>query len=294
MLISNLIGGLGNQMFQYACGLACAQDSGQQLKVSLDQFETYTLHQGAELVRVFEAPLQLATQDDLNALLGWQARPLMRRLLGRPGWRALAKSSFVTEPSLTYWDGLAERIRRPCYLHGYWQSERYFAHHADLVRRHFRFRLAMSSTNQGIAERIANGNSISLHVRRGDYASNAKNLRVHGLCSMQYYAAALDHLLARVPSATIYAFSDDPDWVRAEFQSRLPRLEVIAHNKGADSFNDMRLMSLCQHHIIANSSFSWWGAWLNPSPEKIVIAPAQWFANGRDASDLVPKQWLRM
>ncbi len=193
-----------------------------------------------------------------------------------------------------YWPALRERARQGGYLQGYWQSERYFAGHAERIRSDFAFRHDMSGANLDVAHAIGQRTAISVHVRRGDYISNAKTLAVHGTCSPDYYHAAIDTLLQRCPGARLFAFSDDPQWVSQMLLPRYPDLVLVDHNKGLDSYNDMRLMSMCRHHIIANSSFSWWGAWLNPIQDKMVIAPSRWFANGTDTQDLIPEGWERM
>ena len=137
---------------------------------------------------------------------------------------------------------------------------------------------------------------VSLHVRRGDYASNPKTTSTHGLCSLDYYRAAVTHVASKVENPEFFIFSDDIDWVRANLQLDFPH-HFVAHNQGATSYNDMRLMSLCSHHVIANSSFSWWAAWLSGIDKGnggAVIAPRQWFAGaaGRvGAANRFPSHW---
>lgn len=128
---------------------------------------------------------------------------------------------------------------------------------------------------------MTRGNSVSLHVRRGDYVRNSRTNATHGVCSIEYYQSAIEYILERVKHPILYVFSDDIEWVKQNLRTHLPT-EYIDHNQGAASHFDMRLMSLCRHHVIANSSFSWWGAWLNPDPNKIVIAPRKWFAANID------------
>ena len=294
MIIANLVGGLGNQMFQYACGRACALDAGATLAVSTGMFRGYALHQGPELMRVFALDLAEASTAALHQALGWQSPVPLRRLLGRPVLRGLAKRSFVAEPHFQFWPGLRVRASGTCYLQGYWQSERYFACHAQAIRDDFGFRHAALGLNAELAQRIGRCEAVSLHVRRGDYVSNPRAQALHGCCPPQYYEAALRHVLERVPQATVFAFSDDPQWVAQTLQPQHPGLVIVDHNHGPESYNDMRLMALCRHHIIANSSFSWWGAWLDARPDKIVVAPAQWFATDRDTTDLVPAAWTRL
>jgi Glycosyl transferase family 11 len=294
MIVTNLLGGLSNQIFQYACGRACALDMGTGLAISTDMFRNYTLRSGSELTRVFAIDVPEAGSSEMRRILGWQSAAMVRRLIGRPRTRRLAVRSFIAEPHFHYWPGLRSRLTASAYLQGYWQSERYFAHHADTLRNDLRFRDPPLGLNAELAARIEGSESVSLHVRRGDYASNPKTQALHGCLPLRYYEDALRHVLERIPNATIFAFSDDPQWVAASLLPRHHGLVIVDHNRGADSYNDMRLMSLCRHHIIANSSFSWWGAWLVGRRDKIVVAPDRWFANGPETTGLLPPSWVRL
>lgn len=135
---------------------------------------------------------------------------------------------------------------------------------------------------------------MSLHVRRGDYVSDARTHATLGVCSLDYYRAAVRYIADHVEAPEFFVFSDDIAWAQANLELGHP-CHYVDHNRGAESYNDMRLMSLCRHHIIANSSFSWWGAWLNPRADKVVVAPARWFAGGnRVVDDLFPPGWVRL
>jgi hypothetical protein len=174
---------------------------------------------------------------------------------------------------------------------GYWQSEKYFSEFSQQIRRDFSFCKPLSSDNEEFANEINHINAVSLHVRRGDFVNNPTTLATHGLCSLDYYRAAVQYISYRVNQPHFFIFSDDIAWTKENLEIVFP-CHYVDHNQGAESHNDMRLMSLCQHHIIANSSFSWWGAWLNPSKEKIVIAPKRWFAKQIDTRDLLPPSWV--
>ena len=295
MIISNLVGGLGNQMFQYACARSLSLELDLPLKFCTDTFGAYNAHNGFELTRVFKLNLEIANTGDLAALIGWtQSFPSVRRALEKRSFSYLASHRFLSESHLKHGASLRDLVRKGGYLHGYWQSERYFASHAAQIRADFKFPQDLCEVNLHIANIISQRTAISVHIRRGDYVSNAKTLAVHGTCSPEYYQVAIDTLLQRCPGAQLIAFSDDPRWTSEVLLPRYPAMVLVEHNRGVDSYIDMRLMSMCQHHIIANSSFSWWGAWLNPSPSKMVIAPSRWFADGRDSSDLVPEGWEKM
>lgn len=294
MIITHIIGGLGNQMFQYAAGRALALANGVPLHLDVSGFEGYGLHQGFELHRVFGCEAPLASNEEVGAVLGWRSAPLVRRILVRSELTKLRGQAFVVEPHFHYWPGI-RNLPATVYLQGYWQSERYFAAVADAIRADFSFRQPLSAINAAIAEKIgAGGAAVSLHVRRGDYVSNPTTYAAHGLCSLDYYRAAVHHVAERIEAPEFFVFSDDIEWVRNKLGIDFP-CHYVDHNQGVESYNDMRLMSLCRHHIIANSSFSWWGAWLNPREDKIVVAPQRWFANGeRRLDDLYGTGWVRL
>lgn len=287
-----LLGGLGNQMFQYAAGRALALRKQVPLKLDTTGFAAYRLHQGFELQRVFSCGIELASRADIRNVLGWQATPLVRRVLQKPLCSALRKHAFVVEPHFQYWPEI-NHVPDACYLSGYWQSERYFKDAEAVIRADFSFRQPLSSVNEQVAEHMQRVNAVSLHVRRGDYVSDSRTHATHGVCPADYYAAAMQHMAERVDNVHFFVFSDDMQWVREYLQFEHP-VDFMEHNRGEASHNDMHLMSLCKHHIIANSSFSWWGAWLNPRADKKVIAPQKWFANNNVTDDLYPPGWTRL
>lgn len=292
MVISQIFGGLGNQMFQYAVGRALSLAHGESLRLDVSGFYSFAHHQGFELLRLFDLPAEVASLGDVQGQLGWQSREGVRRILGQPRMAMLRSSRFVVEPHFQYWPGI-NQIPRNCYLSGYWQSEKYFKMYVDVIRSDFKFKEPLSTSNLVLVEEIAQTVAVSLHVRRGDYANNPKTNSAHGLCSLDYYREAIKHVMLRVNRPHFFIFSDDIAWAKKNLKIEFPH-QYIAHNQGAESYNDMRLMSICDHHIIANSSFSWWGAWLNPNLEKIVIAPKRWFANETNTQDLIPQSWLRV
>jgi hypothetical protein len=295
MIIVNLIGGLGNQMFQYACGWALGRGSGLTVKVATDMFDGYPRHNGPELGRVFSTSAAVASSRDMQNLLGrWRARPNVRRWLGLDALKLLRGRHFIVEQEFRYNRELQDLVGRGLYLQGYWQSERYFGKHADALRKEFAFRNTPTGRNAELARHIRQDVSVSLHVRRGDYANCPKTLAFHGLCEPDYYVRAIELMRRHVPQSRLFAFSDDPQWVARTLKPSHPEMVIVNHSPGNQSHNDMLLMSMCHHHIIANSSFSWWGAWLNPDPNKIVIAPRKWFADAPDTADLIPENWIRL
>ncbi|MDO8927293.1 MAG: alpha-1,2-fucosyltransferase [Sideroxyarcus sp.] len=292
MVISKVIGGLGNQMFQYAAGRAASLAQGVPLRLDISGFTNYGLHQGFELNRVFNCLADIACEGDVRRILGWQYLPIVREKLARPSLSICRGKGYVIEPHFHYWQGI-ESIPKECYLVGYWQSEKYFQNEAAAIHADFTFKLPLSGPNKELADKISLENAVSLHVRRGDYANNPITTATHGLCSIEYYQAAISHIAEKVESPHFYIFSDDVNWVKENLKINFP-CHYVGHNQGAESYNDMRLMSLCRHHIIANSSFSWWGAWLNRNPNKIVVAPKKWFANTNSTRDLFPQGWVTL
>ncbi|MDQ2778286.1 MAG: alpha-1,2-fucosyltransferase [Pseudomonadota bacterium] len=293
MIVTNLIGGLGNQLFQYACGHAVAARNGAPLRVATDLFEGYRLHQGYEVARVFDIDTPTAGADDLRALLGPLRHRLARRGAERlrPGLWCQGRACFEPRVGAV---ALVERLGGDAYLHGYWQSEYFFAEHADSLRQALRFRTEASPRNAALLARIDAGVSVGVHVRRGDYVANPKNRAIYAECSIAYYRAAIRLLRASHPEAAFYVFSDDPVWVRDTMHDAAERIEFVDHNQGPESYNDLRLMSRCAHLVMANSSFSWWAAWLGERPGRTVVAPRQWYADPARGADLIPDRWRRM
>lgn len=289
MIISEIIGGLGNQMFQYAAGRALSLRRNQQLVLETSKFTGYSLHQGFELHSVFNCSAKIASSRDTHDVLGWQSPCAIRKIISKSALAPLRRHEYVVEPHFQYWSDI-DKVPSNCFLSGYWQSEKYFLDAAQEIRSDFTFKRRLSAKNTEFANNIENTNAISLHVRRGDYANHSRTTAVHGLCTSDYYKAAIDYICKRVENPFLYIFSDEVEWVKSNLTITLP-CQYIDHNKDRDSFNDMHLMSLCKHHIVANSSFSWWGAWLNRDPRKLVVAPKRWFAAQTDTSDLLPALW---
>jgi hypothetical protein len=184
------------------------------------------------------------------------------------------------------------RCKAPVHIEGFWQNERYFKHLANELRNElFVPRAPVEGLNAELLERVRAGNCASIHVRRGDYVSNAESNRFHGVCSPEYYLKAADRLVREQGVEHFFLFSDEPEWVTAKLPLPYPHT-IVSHNRGRDSHWDLHLMRHCTHHIRANSSFSWWGAWLDSNASKVVIAPGQWFqGNATPASEILPPEW---
>jgi hypothetical protein len=280
---TKLMGGLGNQMFQYAAGRALSTRTGLPLLLDTSpllhpshrQYELAAFHIQAEVLHT-----------SVSEPKTW---------LHKLGLRGTSKAK--TQPTLReahfHFDPRFSDITGACVLDGYWQSERYFADIAATVRNDFHPR-TIDTRTQSLAQDMGGPNVVSLHVRRGDYVTNPEASQHHGLCSMDYYQHAMQLIREKVPGVEFRIFTDDPDWVSHAFPRAHP-WRVIEDWAGKPAWVDMWLMSQCSHHIVANSSYSWWGAWLNPSPDKLVVAPARWFKDApHDTTDLIPASWLRV
>jgi hypothetical protein len=293
MVITHLIGGLGNQMFQYAAGRALSLELKTQLMLDISDFNEYHLHHGFELHRLFNCSASIAQEKDLKKVLGLLYLPVMRKVISSIQLPIFHRDKLVVEPHFQYWPGI-NNSQENCYIWGYWQSAKYFENYAPIIRSEFNFKLPMSEENSELASRLNKLNAVSIHVRRGDYVENAKTSAIHGACSPGFYERAINVISQRVSQPYFFIFSDDIEWAKYNIKTHFQH-EYIGHNCGAESFNDMRLMSMCKHHIIANSSFSWWAAWLGTSEKKIIIAPSNWFAKKSiNTSDLIPSDWIQL
>jgi hypothetical protein len=278
MIYARLHGRLGNQMFQYAAARGLAARLGVPFTLDTRRAE----HKGeGVLTRVFD--LDWATPDAFPPAQH-------ERALAYAAWRALGRSPKIYREKGLGFNPAFEALPDDTYLHGYWQVERYFKHIEAEVRAAFVPRFEMSAQNAEMAARIGSGPSISLHVRRGDYLTAVG----HGLCDQAYYEAALEKVAQGIEAPTVYVFSDDPQWAKDNLP--LPFEKVVVDFNGPDTdYEDMRLMSLCAHNILANSSFSWWGAWLNQNPDKRVAGPKTWFSDPKlNNPDILLDGWLRV
>ncbi len=283
MIVVALAGGLGNQLFQYAAGRALALRLGVSLGVDTRSFDRHPVYE------YYLDPFAVETVP-----VGRDALPAGRRtLLDRIGIR---RSRFSThrERHFQFDPGVLSLPDRT-FLTGYFQSERYFLDQVAQIRRELTVRRGPDADNRRVLDEIAAGTAVSLHVRRGDYVTSPDANRLHGTCDPDYYRRAAGFVAARAGGEpTFFVFTDDPDWAAANLKIGF-RLRVISHNGVARNHEDLRLMAACRHHILANSTFSWWGAWLDPAPHKIVVAPRHWFRDPSiDTSTLLPEGWTTL
>lgn len=281
MIISRIIGGLGNQMFQYACGLSLARHNNVPLFLDIRDFEQYPLRKFT--LDKFSISASTKSGDHLPEQSHIRS-PLVRLL---PKFYKPRGIRIIRERSMLFDETLTQQGNN-LYLDGYWQSEKYFTYVADELRKEFSLREPLDQENQRLLDKMRNEQSVSLHVRRGDYVNHP----LYATCSLNYYHQALAKIQAQHPDCTVYVFSDDPAWVKANITTGAPTT-YVTNNQGDSDYKDMILMSACRHHIIANSSFSWWGAWLGTSADAIVIAPNAWYTDPtKNTRDLLPSSWI--
>jgi hypothetical protein len=201
------------------------------------------------------------------------------------------KRGFYLEKSFNYSSDL-ENISDGTYIDGYFQSEKYFSFYKKELRNEFSVKCPLSLANEIFIREINSTNSVMIHVRRGDYVSNSDALSVHGICSLEYYKNAITLIKKRLVEPKFYVFSDDLEWCKSNLELLNDAVFVSGNERNPEV--DIWLMTNCRHHIIANSAFSWWGAWLAKSSDQVVIAPIPWFDSKiHDARDLCPEHWIR-
>jgi len=287
--VIRLIGGLGNQMFQYAAALGIAASQNRALLIDISSFQTYQKKWPYQL-DCLQVPQNLYEGTSLGSLVSNSLKDRIVRKL-RGGYNIYQEPHFHFDPQVF------ELASDEILLNGYFQSPLYFRKVEAIVRERFQPQHPFTATAQALLGKIKQAPlSVSLHVRRGDYSSGAA-LGFHGLLNVDYYHRSIA-LMKEISDtgATFFLFSDDPDYMEEVF-SNLPNAHIVRSDPLAP-WEDMLLMAHCQHNIIANSSYSWWGAWLNPNESKRVIAPAAWFAPDKlstcNVLDLYPADWILM
>lgn len=283
MVIIKLLGGLGNQMFQYAL-YKRFQSLG--ADVYLDEYwlKKYgNVHNGLELKKVFDLEYRVASIKDVKRLslvsVGIKNR-IHRKIFG------FNKQSHYIEVNTDYKKEILQMDE--VYLEGYWQSYKYFDMIEKEIRKQFSFS-EVDDRNRELYNRIKNSASVSIHVRRGDYM-NGNNIGIYGeICTEKYYRDAINYVKQHVKNPYFYIFTDDTEWCRKFFHEGT----IVDWNSGLSSYKDMQLMSCCKYNIIANSTFSWWAAWLNNYSDKLVIAPEHW-VNNMEMKDIYMDEWIKI
>lgn len=273
MIIVNLKGGLGNQMFQYALGKHIAIKTNTDLRLDLrylsgNKKSKFVTNRNYEL-DIFK--LESKKINNVN----------------------LAKYKIVNEQHFHFSQDVLNTPDNTI-IDGYWQSEKYFKEIENIIKTDFQFKDELTGKHLNYAYKIANSNSVCLHVRRG-YLNNFRERLIHGFLGMKYIESAIDLIKTKVENPEFFVFSDNPDWCEKNIRADLPLHFVEKELKTENNKVYFQLMTLGKYFIISNSTFSWWGAWLADNKDKIVIAPKKWFRFSlNNTKDICPNDWIRI
>jgi hypothetical protein len=291
MITVRLNGGLGNQMFQYAFSRALAISNNTEILIDVDVFDTCELR-SFEMDKYNINASIFSRKYSKNKILNPQN--ILIKILKKINLEALVPNYYFEKELL--FDRKFLDIKNGAYLEGYFQSEKYFLHIRKILLNEFTIKEGLSPYTKRVAKSILNSkNSVSLHVRRGDYISVSCTNSIHGNCDLNYYDKSIKHIQEKIKQPAIFVFSDDIEWSKENLN--YDNAIFVESDAKRMPHEDIFLMSLCNHNIIANSSFSWWGAWLNKNKEKIVIAPKKWFLDKdkqKKSGDIVPDSWLKI
>ncbi|MGC9261061.1 MAG: alpha-1,2-fucosyltransferase [Phycisphaerae bacterium] len=299
-------------MFQYAIGRVLSLDRGVPLYMDLGSYSHYSTRKysldvfniSAEIaapadIMMFKPPAHRDIKSIVRVLADRVPTPLVRmvkniipeRLPSRFGRRLPPDSRhYCREKQQFTFDETVLAGQPPLYLDGYWQNEKYFVRHRDTILREFTLRVPISEKAKAYQKTIQKTVSVSLHIRRGDYVRSAVARKLYeGVCDLDYYRRALELLRHKIPDMSVFVFSDEIAWAKANLNCQ----RAVFIERCAD-FEELFLMSCCRHNIIANSSFSWWGAWLNCNAGKIVIAPRRWHKSGDEIHTPIAESWVRV
>lgn len=281
-------GGLGNQMFQWALGRMIQETTDMDVYYDMSYFKN-------SYARPYELDIFALVPNFVDDFFTKIKLAIIWWLRGLLKWEKVFGITLYSEAHFNF-DRNIQRIKPNTFIEGFFQSEIYFKCVEDKLREDFKFKKETDSRNMDLINKLYSTNSVSLHIRRGDYVEKERNQQLYATCSMDYYRRGVEYIAKHSPDPTLFIFSDDIPWVKRNLDLKVPYDVVyIAHNTGEKSYEDLRLMSLCHHNIIANSSFSWWGAWLNNNSDKIVIAPQKWFNDDNIIqTDVIPKNWIRL
>lgn len=285
------MGGLGNQMFQYAIGRNLAERNNTNLKLDISWFsqakEKSVLREYK--LNFFNIIENIATEKEIRGFKYYKKINDWKYFLYNLFFAN--NSIYITEELKDVSKKILEKNYKNIYLDGYWQNEKYFKDTENIIRQEFTLKNKLDIKLDKLIEKIKNSSSISIHIRRGDYVHNKKTNSIHGICSLDYYQKTIKYIDEKIKNPVFFIFSDDIEWSKNNLKTKFPTIFV----EGNKDNEDLILMSMCKHNIIANSSFSWWGAWLNNNSNKIVIAPQKWFNDSnKNTENLIPNTWIQI
>lgn len=301
MKIVKIMGGLGNQMAQYAFARLIKEKLSEEVLLDLSWFEEIkdlkehpTATQRKFVLDRFNISLEIATVKQVKECINEKKSKLpsfICKLLKTPKHT----SNIVHQEDTAAFIPELFEYKGDVYYIGYFQSKKYFNNVRNELLREFSLKEnVLDEKNRELLLKIRDTNSVSLHVRRGDYVSNPAINASQGICSLDYYKKAIEHIVSRVDNVHFYLFSDDIKWVEENLKINYP-FTVVDINNEETCYLDMELMKNCKHNIIANSSFSWCGAWLNQNENKIIIAPQKWTNNKNlNTNDFLLESWIKV
>lgn len=289
MIIIRIIAGLGNQMFQYALGKYLLE-KGEEVFFDTSSYANKQVHNGFEIDKVFEINYTEATQKQIQKVRRFIPKLTVgQRIIRKLKLSLKCSYAHITEKDFGTFNPKIHKLKGDYYLDGYWQSEKYFIEIEEIIRKEFQFKPELDKRNKEFVEKLKSTNSVAIHVRRGDMVNNP----LHGnICTKSYFQKAMQKINDKVQTPQYVFFSDDIEWCKNNFSNL--NAWFVDWNTKENNYKDMQLMSLCKHNIIANSSFSWWGAWLNSNPDKIVIAPNKWLNGKYSTKELIPENWKKI
>lgn len=293
MIITKLEGGLGNQMFQYAIASIFAKKFGTEILIDSSFFNEVDKKEGFTPrnfeLKIFKNNYVQASHMQISSFNKPSVITKFKKKIGL-NYRKIYK-----EATLSFDNNLLNS-KTPIYLNGYFQSYKYFLSYEHLIKKVFSFPVELLGfENQELLLSIQKSNSVSVHIRRGDYVNDKITQSFHGNCNLEYYKAAIELIASKANDIKLFFFSDDCEWVKSQFKHLHYSKIFVDHNNGENSWKDMCLMSNCNNNIIANSSFSWWAAWLNGNKKKIIVTPKKWYvSDDYNSNDLIPIEWIRL
>jgi hypothetical protein len=289
MIIIRIEGGLGNIMFQY--GLSRQLELKQKANIKYDVSSCYVNPLGDYSLSL--EPFSISIKDRFTTPEEVAAFAKYQKKIGKRWFFhnmfIADETKYIQEKGFTFNPHVLDCADNVL-IRGWWQNERYFIDVRDQLLKDFTVRAPLTGTNKQVADEIQSSPSVSLHIRRLDFVSNPNTKKYHGELTKEYYDAALRKIASHVKTPTLFIFSDDIEWVKKHMPFSYKTIYVTGNNDAPHE--DMRLMSMCQHNIIANSSFSWWGAWLNNHSGRIVVAPKRWTNDSQDSDQRIAKGWI--
>ncbi|HLP21171.1 MAG TPA: alpha-1,2-fucosyltransferase [Chitinophagales bacterium] len=297
MIIVKIFQGLGNQLFQYAYSRALALNRGCMVKLDNTYYNQYSeiiLH-GYKVKRQygldrFNIKMELATQAEIDHVKNYTGNNRISRYINRKlnEQAPYYKKREVKELD-TVFDKNLLQVSNNSYVQGYFASEMYFKNHRETLLNELTLRSPLSEQNAATIQRMRDTDSVCVSIRRADFLVHP----LHNVCTDQYYQDGLNAMGELVKNMRVFIFSDDNEYVSKNFHIPFSH-EFVTHNH-PDFYEDLRLMTNCKHHVIPNSTFSWWGAWLSQYPGKKVIAPRIWLnSNTIDYSTVLPQEWIKI